>query len=318
MGAPANLANQDLKIADSQESRSSMMSSNTTITFTNTSAFGKLINSSYSRQGVEGEDDAKFKKYSKNSGSVKGLHFRKYIGLEMLSENNFALTFHKFYSNEIKNLIRSIQNSRFSPEMRTWVLSILNYDQLMVDLKQICTVNQIHIEDIPQFAMNLMKTKIPYSLLKAPSYSPDRKKYDYSSDKSIHLKLEEFLPPHIFKHLHTFQSDGIKKGIKLYGRVLINDDFGTGKSLQALGLALAYRTEWPLLIICPSFAKFQWRQEILKWLPGFELFRIQVLQNEKESLRPQTSVLIVTYDLAIKMTYRLLQLQLRICIVDEA
>jgi len=65
-------------------------------------------------------------------------------------------------------------------------------------------VNQIHIEDIPQFTMNLMKTKIPYSMLKAPQYSPDRKRYDYSSDKSIHLKLEEFLPPHIFKHLHTF------------------------------------------------------------------------------------------------------------------
>ena len=82
----------------------------------------------------------------------------------MLSENNFALTFHKFFSNEIKNLIRSIENSRFSPEMRTWVLSILKYDQLMEDLKQICIVNQIHIEDIPQFAMNLMKIKVPYSI----------------------------------------------------------------------------------------------------------------------------------------------------------
>ena len=89
------------------------------------------------------------KKYSKGYGSVKGLHYRKYIGLELLSENNFALTFHKFFSNEIKNLIRSIENSRFSPEMRTWVMSILNYDKLMTDLKQICTVNQIHIEDIP-------------------------------------------------------------------------------------------------------------------------------------------------------------------------
>jgi len=108
MGAPANLANQDQKIADSQESRSSMMSSNSMITFTNTAAFGKLINTNYSRHGVEGDEDFKHIKYTKQSGSVKGLHFRKYIGLEMLSENNFALTFHKFYSNEIKNLIRSI------------------------------------------------------------------------------------------------------------------------------------------------------------------------------------------------------------------
>lgn len=122
--------------------------------------------------------------------------------------------------------------------------------------------------------MNLMKNKIPYTVMKGPQFSPDRRKYDYSSDKSIHLKLEEFLPPHIFKHLLTYQSDSIKKGIKLYGRILINDDFGTGKSLQALGLALAYRTEWPLIILCPNFAKFSWRTEILKWLPGFEMRRI--------------------------------------------
>ena len=119
-----------------------------------------------------------------------------------------------------------------------------------------------------------MKTKVPYTHTLGPGYSPDRKKFDYTSDKSVHLKLEEFLPPHIFKHLHTYQTDGIKKGLKLYGRILINDDFGTGKSLQALGLALAYRLEWPLIIFCPSYAKFSWRIEVLKWLPGFDIRRI--------------------------------------------
>lgn len=92
-------------------------------------------------------------------------------------------------------------------------------------------MNQIHIEDIPEFTMNLMKIKVPYSLSSQQCFSPERKKYDYGSDKTTSSKLEEFLPPHIFKHLHTFQRDGIKRGLKLHGRVLINDDFGTGKSL---------------------------------------------------------------------------------------
>ena len=77
--------------------------------------------------------------------------------------------------------------------------------------------------------MTLMKTKIPYTV--SCQQVEDLKRYDYVSDKSCSLKLEEFLPPHIFKNLHSFQRDGIKKGLKLYGRVLINDDFGTGKSL---------------------------------------------------------------------------------------
>lgn len=81
-----------------------------TITFSNTAAFGRLLSSGPDRfkKSKDKEDDPNCPKYEKGYGSVKGLHYRKYIGLEMLSENNFALTFHKFYSQEIKNLIRSM------------------------------------------------------------------------------------------------------------------------------------------------------------------------------------------------------------------
>jgi hypothetical protein len=71
-----------------------------------------------------------------------------------------------------------------------------------------------------------MKTQVPYSL-----NNQRKSKYDYKNDKTVKLRLEEFLPPFIFKSLYSFQRDGIKKGLKLYGRVLINDDFGLGKSL---------------------------------------------------------------------------------------
>lgn len=63
------------------------------------------------------------------------------------------------------------------------------------------------------------------------------------------------------------------RGLKFYGRILINDDPCAGKSLQALALALAYRQEWPLLIICPNILKYFWRYEILKWIPGLNLLR---------------------------------------------
>ena len=96
-----------------------------------------------------------------------------------------------------------MQNSRFSPEMRTWIMSILNYDQLMTELKQICVVNQIHIEDIPQFTINIMKTKVPYSVTSG-TLSPDRKRHEYGSDKTISLKFEEFMPPFIYKNLLPF------------------------------------------------------------------------------------------------------------------
>jgi|LauGreDrversion4_2_1035121.scaffolds.fasta_scaffold249383_2 hypothetical protein len=63
----------------------------------------------------------------------------------------------------------------------------------------ICNANNIHIEDIPQFAINLMKTEIPYTLA-----NMRKSKYDYKNDRTPKLKLEEFLPPFIFRSLYSF------------------------------------------------------------------------------------------------------------------
>jgi len=53
------------------------------------------------------------------------------------------------------------------------------------------------------------------------------------------------------KFLYPYQREAVRKGVKLYGRILLNDDSGMGKSLQALALSLAYKNEWPLVIFCP-------------------------------------------------------------------
>lgn len=52
--------------------------------------------------------------------------------------------------------------------------------------------------------------------------------------------------------------------------------------------------------MCPSFVKYHWRYEILKWLPGFELQRIQIIQNEREAYSPNSSVFIIPYEVAMK------------------
>jgi len=38
--------------------------------------------------------------------------------------------------------------------------------------------------------------------------------------------------------------------------VLIGDEMGVGKTIQAIGLAYIYKNEWPLLIFCPSSLVF--------------------------------------------------------------
>jgi len=70
------------------------------ITFTKTSSFNRLTSTPYKDRPDRPDD-----KYSSGKGSVKGLHYLRFIGLELLSESAFTLTFHKFFSNEVKNLI---------------------------------------------------------------------------------------------------------------------------------------------------------------------------------------------------------------------
>ena len=86
-------------------------------------------------------EDPEFLKYKSGAGSVKGLHYRKYVALELLTEHTFSLAFHKFFSAEVKNLIKNIHNTRFHPELRVWILNVNNYDQVMVELKKICAAN---------------------------------------------------------------------------------------------------------------------------------------------------------------------------------
>ncbi|CDW78143.1 UNKNOWN [Stylonychia lemnae] len=118
--------------------------------------------------------------------------------------------------------------------------------------------------------------------------------------------------------LYSFQRDGIKKGIKFYGRIVINDDFGTGKSLQALGLSLAYKNEWPLMILCPKFALYMWRYEILKWLPGYDINKIQIIKNESQAFDQQYSITIISYDHAAIMANKIEDYKFKVCIADEA
>lgn len=189
--------------AAGEEAESDTESSTNHITFHNTSNYGR-----HCKDRADLEDPI-VKKYTKGAGSVKGLHYMRYIALELLSEYTFTLSFHKFYSQEVKNLIKNIEKSRFDPELRKWTLSVQAYDLIMAELKKICSANQIHIEDIPQFTINLMKTKVPYSMSPQAYYGGLQSRYDYSSDKTIHMELEEFCPPLIIKSMLLFQKENV-------------------------------------------------------------------------------------------------------------
>ncbi len=86
-----------------------------------------------------------------------------------------------------------------------------------------------------------------------------------------------------------------------FGRVLIGDEMGVGKTIQALAIAYLYRRDWPVLIITPSSLKSVWRREILKWLDHLPKNAIQMINQTSDAINHRASFTIVSYSLASKM-----------------
>jgi SWI/SNF-related matrix-associated actin-dependent regulator of chromatin subfamily A-like protein 1 len=134
------------------------------------------------------------------------------------------------------------------------------------------------------------------------------------------------LPEVIRQKVFAFQADGIEFGLRKYGRCLIGDEMGVGKTLQALSIAWLYRfKDWPLLILAPSSLKLQWRDELLRWLPMrerdiFAFTSVREVDDFSLSLLRDGSIVIVSYDLATKLAEngQLARFKFGCVIADEA
>ncbi len=82
---------------------------------------------------------------------------------------------------------------------------------------------------------------------------------EHFDPQSVNTLLKARVPERLLSSLYKFQLEGVIFGVKAYGRVLIADEMGIGKTLQAIALAWYYRADWPLLVVVPSFLKRIWR-----------------------------------------------------------
>src|SRR5262245_48785408 len=75
---------------------------------------------------------------------------------------------------------------------------------------------------------------------------------------------------------YGFQSVGIWRAVhKFKGRVLITDELGLGKTLQALHIAMQFRVDGrPIIVVCPNSVKYGWEVEVHKHT-GLECWVLQ-------------------------------------------
>jgi SWI/SNF-related matrix-associated actin-dependent regulator 1 of chromatin subfamily A len=92
-----------------------------------------------------------------------------------------------------------------------------------------------------------------------------------------------------------YQRAGIHYGVKK-GNVLIGDEPGLGKTIQALGICNELQTQ-NILIVCPASIRLNWHREVKNWYMNPDM-RIHTFLNSKQGMSEDTNVAIISYELA--------------------
>lgn len=129
----------------------------------------------------------------------------------------------------------------------------------------------------------------------------------------------EMLPDSILKNLYEFQKKGVEYAVRRFGRILLGDEMGVGKTIQAIAIMQLYRKDWPLMIFCPSSIKYIWRDEIIKWL-GSDILQwdIQLFKSGKDIFDNNAKIYIMSYELAATRFEEIRSKRFACTIADEA
>lgn len=105
--------------------------------------------------------------------------------------------------------------------------------------------------------------------------------------------------------LRPFQREGYEFAIhQANGRLLLADEMGLGKTVTSLAIMLKYKSEWPLLILCPASLRHTWPGEIEKFIPRLTPQEVYICKGFDDSdfhsnpiKRSRIKVVIATYSL---------------------
>ena len=189
------------------------------------------------------------------------------------------------YEEEIIKKFRNYEGRQYDPVKKTWSFPLKEFERFMADIKELKKQN---------FDISFDKN-IPESLTK--------KLLEYKNIHNVKIDLSERLESDFYDKLYPYQREGIIFGIKRDGKLLIADDMGLGKTIQAIGLAKWFRDDWPLIIICPSSLRYQWKEKILEYSPDIDEKDIFVATTSKDLL-PCVPITITSYDLMVRMKDR--------------
>ncbi|CAM9872577.1 unnamed protein product [Discosporangium mesarthrocarpum] len=198
----------------------------------------------------------------------------------------------------------------FFSQVKKWTFPLGSHENLVGALGR----EGVKVVPVPRAAIAAA------TLAVGPSWNSDAKKEGGEGKDTNPVGLcEKKVPKCMLDTLAPFQKEGVEFVLRKGGRAMIADEMGLGKTIQAIACAAAYRSDWPLLVIAPSSARFHWQHELLKWLEKETLTKEQVIVvcNSKQELAVDTKVVITSYELVNRMKATLHDFNFGVVVCDE-
>jgi len=111
-----------------------------------------------------------------------------------------------------------------------------------------------------------------------------------------------------------YQAKGIQFLEKRNGKGLIGDDMGVGKTLEVLGYLALHPELRPVVIVCPSNAKYEWEEQIYQHT---KYLKCSVLESRTPYTPEITDILIINYEILYHWGAFLDILEPKVVVVDE-
>ena len=263
----------------------------------------------------------------------KNLEKIKKISFQLIEQDKVEINPTFFMPPQIVNILKQYK-AFYNTICKAYQISFGNYSKVYKEIdkllhneeyKKIIEFKNIILDPIPLLPLEVSSKAKDISIIKFRStinQSNNKKStvqisLDYTKDEP---KSIDSLPNDFRSYLYQFQKDGINFGIERKGRILLADEMGVGKSIQAIGISLLFKEDWPVLIICPSSLKLVWRDEILKWIPDInnDKINIQIFKNGKDQFKNGEKFYIMSYDLTLKLEQKIIDKKFNFIIADEA
>ena len=119
--------------------------------------------------------------------------------------------------------------------------------------------------------------------------------YDKKEKRKLsNAKMDISHIPKLGGTLYKYQIEGVNHIENKGGRALIADEMGLGKTVQALAWIQLHSHEVkPVVVVCPSSLKINWKRETLKWAPDM----IPEILSGQTPYSTKGDFLIINYDI---------------------